>query len=128
MKIICQSSSHLESESHIHPHIHHPSSFSITHVPTTLPSLSLPSSHLISFINHFPHCRVTNMRSSQTCLSYYLHSSHSFSFLTSDFIKFSSHILVSKPLYSSIAHCFYLAIISIISALSHCISTSFFVS
>ena len=45
-----------------------------------------------------------------TCLSYLTtqHSSHSFSFsLPLYFFQFLSHILVSKPFYSFIAHCFY---------------------
>ena len=74
---------------------------------TILPLLSHPTSHLISFVIHFPLFRVTNIQSSQTffptlttLIAFFFPS-----LLISDFIQFSSHILVFKSL--SIAHCFY---------------------
>ena len=79
---------------------------SITHEPYHPPfTLSSYISHHFIY-HHFPHCRVTNIQSSQTCHSYRITLIAFILLLTSDCIQFSSHILVSKSLYSSIAHCF----------------------
>ena len=62
------------------------------HPPFTLSSYI--SHHFI--YHHFPHCRVTNIQSSQTCHSYLILLVAFFLLLTSDFIQFSSHMLVSN--------------------------------
>ena len=87
-KIICQSSSHLESSE---SHISHPSSFSSFMIHTTLPTFS---PHFIyqplSTFSCHKHTNVTN-------LPFLLSKLIAFFLLrTPDFIQFSSHILVSN--------------------------------
>ena len=63
---------------------------------TTLPLLSLPASHLISFIIHFPHRHVTNIQSPQTCHSYLIMLIAFFSFSLP--ISFNFHHISSSPI------------------------------
>ena len=94
MKIICQSSSHLESESHIHPHEHHPFQ-SLMYLPPFLHSLFL---HLTSLhLSTTFHIVVSQTSSCHKLVFSTIFTHRILSPSHFDFIKFSSHILVSKP-------------------------------